>query len=247
HRRDHRQRRAVPRVRRVLPLDRDAAEPVPRLRGSREDRQAGAGRTQDHPGRRDRTRARRTRHDHRGAARRGPRRARHDRYASWLRLARRVVGSRTPALAGGDRFTRCWVTPTRCGVQEVGMPGVGRTSATPGRDVDTTYGATVGCPHGRHHIRCERSSYPLGPTEASIKWPSLVDNAMRREPHWPTYGHTAAPTPQVIWRSRAGSAAIPLPVDAGTGRTCVQYNLALLRSPFPPLGIPWAAGQRPTF
>ena len=49
-RRRHRgQRRALPRVRRVVTVDRHAAQPLRRLRRGGQDRQAGAGRAQDDP------------------------------------------------------------------------------------------------------------------------------------------------------------------------------------------------------
>ena len=77
HRRARGQRRAVQGVRRVLAVDRHAAESLRRLRRGRQDREAGAGRAQDHPRGGRRTRAR-PRPDLRGEAGRGARRAVHD-------------------------------------------------------------------------------------------------------------------------------------------------------------------------
>ena len=73
-RRDHRRRRADAPLRRVLPLGRHAAQRARRLRGGRQDRQAGAGRGRHDPRDRDRDGLRRARRPHRGAARRRPRR-----------------------------------------------------------------------------------------------------------------------------------------------------------------------------
>ena len=61
-------------LRRVLAVDRHPAEPVHRLRGGGQGRQAGPGGAQDDPPGRARARLRRARQAHRGAARRGPRR-----------------------------------------------------------------------------------------------------------------------------------------------------------------------------
>ena len=78
-RRRHRgRRRALPRVRRVVAVDRHAAQPLHRLRGGRQGRQAGAGPATHDPRGRARERLRRRGQAHRRAARRGTRRARHD-------------------------------------------------------------------------------------------------------------------------------------------------------------------------
>ena len=69
-------RGAHPRVRRVLAVDRHAAEQVHRLRGGGRRRQAGAEGAEDDPRGGDRARPRARRPPHRGAARRRPRRAR---------------------------------------------------------------------------------------------------------------------------------------------------------------------------
>ena len=74
HRRHHRQRRAVPRAGRVLPLDRHAAEQVHRLRGGRDRGQAVAEGEEDDPPGRPGAGLRRAGQAHRAAARRGPRR-----------------------------------------------------------------------------------------------------------------------------------------------------------------------------
>ena len=69
-------RRAHAGVRRVLPLDRHAAEQVPRLRGGGGRREAVAEGAAHDPRRGGRARPRPRRPPHRGAARRGPRRPR---------------------------------------------------------------------------------------------------------------------------------------------------------------------------
>ena len=66
-------------LRRVLAVGGHPAQQVRRLRGRREDRQAGAGRRRHDPRDRDRAGLRRARRAHRGAARRGPRRREDDR------------------------------------------------------------------------------------------------------------------------------------------------------------------------
>ena len=66
------------RVRRVLAVGGHPAQQVRRLRGGRQDRQAGARRRRDHPGDGRRSRVRRAGRAHRGPARRGPRRGEHD-------------------------------------------------------------------------------------------------------------------------------------------------------------------------
>ena len=70
-------RRAHPRVRRVLPVDRHAAEQVHRLRGGGRRREAVAEGAAHDPRGGDRARPRPRRPPHRGAARRRARRARH--------------------------------------------------------------------------------------------------------------------------------------------------------------------------
>ena len=65
-------------LRRVVAEHRHPAEQVRRLRGGRQDRQAGARRRRDHPADGARPRVRRARRAHRGPARRGPRRGADD-------------------------------------------------------------------------------------------------------------------------------------------------------------------------
>ena len=67
-RRHHRRQRALPPVRRVLGLDRHAAEQVHRLRGGGQGRQAVAGGGEDHPRGRHRARLPCQRHAHRGSS-----------------------------------------------------------------------------------------------------------------------------------------------------------------------------------